>query len=173
MTPFTLIRFDSLGSPQYPPAKTTAIYLDRFDSLNAQRGSAPRIFAERSLHGMHNAPASREPARMHSAEAHSRARSADCIEAGASTANRMEAGASNSPRSTPRFLFTRRLCQRHVDFTLIGLIHLLIPPFPSFRFPISAEANGEVLVVGMETAEPIRSRKITLIRLDPDLSRRS
>jgi hypothetical protein len=46
-----------------------------------------------------------------------------------------------------------------------------IPPFPSglvgfgriqapasdpgFRFPVSAEVNGEVLVAGMETAEPI------------------
>jgi hypothetical protein len=44
---------------------------------------------------MHHAAALPGPSRMHCAAAHSLARSADCIEAGASTAISMEAGASN------------------------------------------------------------------------------
>jgi hypothetical protein len=32
---FTLIRFDSLGSPQNPPAKMSAVYFDHFDSLGS------------------------------------------------------------------------------------------------------------------------------------------
>jgi hypothetical protein len=61
----------------------------------------------------------------------------------------------DSPRSAPRFLTTRRLRQRHVDFTLITLITLIrydsapsIPLRPAGRIPKCAHEDVEFLESG-------------------------